>query len=207
LINERTGEKEKYSWNDMREAWRKIILVTEKSAEASWSLLFGKKFPEVAPVQPPKKVEKVNPKPEQTPKKAEQEAPKAETFANANKAQENVNETSKNQTLNDFIPDIPKPEVPEEPDGQQSPEPCTENEPVEQEKQLPGQISIEDMPEVLPETEYDRKRKSYIAEVNECIDFAKRKVNEEKWGLAALELRDAIRALELLETGEDDGQE
>jgi hypothetical protein len=222
LINERTGEREKYSWNDMREAWRKIILVTEKSAEASWSRLFGKKFPEVAPVQP-KKVEKVNSKPGPARKVL-----KAATIENVNEAPKNVNEvpktseyenetakkvneTSENPTLNDFAPDIPKPEEAEEPEGQQSPEPCTENVPEETEEQLPGQISIEDMPEVLPETETDLRSREhvslYLSMFEGCLQRAKESAYAELWESAVEELDEAKRFLKLLSAGEDDEQE
>jgi hypothetical protein len=223
LINERTGEKEKRSWEDVKTAWLMMIIDPDKSAKENWGITYGREFPEVAPVQQPKKVEKVNPKPE-----PKQEAPKAETIENVNEAPknvneapktvenenetaENVNEASKNLTLNDFEPDIPKSEETEEPDGQQSPEPCTENvqeEPnTETEEQLPGQISIEDMPEVLPEMEYDRRRKRYLEGFNTCIDMAKDYAGDGEWEDAMDELQDAVEYLKLLRAGEDDGQE
>jgi hypothetical protein len=216
LINERTGEKEKSSWNELVNAWTDLFKTDGTSPKESWSATYGKEFPEVAPVQP-KKVEKVNTKPQKTAQKPkpkalqpEQEASKPkETFESANKAPEEAAAVSQQEdpTLHDFTPDIPKPEEAEEPEGQKSPEMCTENVPEESEEQLPGQISIEDMPEVLPETEYDRMRKGYLAGFVACIDRAKDYVGNEKWQDAMEELQDAVKFLKLLKVGEDNEQE
>jgi hypothetical protein len=63
------------------------------------------------------------------------------------------------------------------------------------------------MPEVLPETEYDRMRKGYLAGFVACIDRAKDYVGNEKWQDAMEELQDAVKFLKLLKVGEDNEQE
>lgn len=50
LINVRTQEKESYSWEQFLDACN--LLMGEESAEKSWEVVYGEKFPEVAPVQP-----------------------------------------------------------------------------------------------------------------------------------------------------------
>jgi hypothetical protein len=107
-----------------------------------------------------------------------------------------------NPTLNDFAPDIPKPEEAEEPDGKQSPEPCTENEPEEQEEQLPGQISIEEMPEVLPKAEPEKSGRQYLTMLNTSLEHVKRLAGMGMWGSAMLELKTTERYLKLLIDGE-----
>jgi hypothetical protein len=213
LINERTGEKERYSWEDVMTAWIDLTgLADGRTPEETWSATYGKEFPEVAPVQQ-KKVEKVNPEkkePNPKTKMPEPEPKMSKPDTEMPITEEKVLEPE-NPTLNDYEPSIPKPEETEKPEGQQSPEPFTENVPeepnTETEEQLPGQISIEDMPEVIPETEYDRMRKGYLAGFVACIDRAKDYVGNREWEEAMEELQDAVKFLKLLRVGEGDEQE
>lgn len=77
VINSRTGEKETFSWNDVKESWLRIIDQTKTAAE-SWETVYGKTYPEkakVAPVQqekkkPKKKSKVVKAKPQASEKKA-----------------------------------------------------------------------------------------------------------------------------------------
>jgi hypothetical protein len=65
LVNERTGEKETETWLDLLDAWEERILYN-LTAEENWEETYKQPFPEeekVAPVQPEKKVVKVNPEP------------------------------------------------------------------------------------------------------------------------------------------------
>jgi hypothetical protein len=204
LINERTGEKEKRSWEDVKTAWMIMILDPDKSAEENWSITYGREIPKVAPVQP-KKVEKVNPEKKESkpkPQMPEPEQKMPEPEPEMSKEDEKVTAAVSQQedlTLNDFAPDIPKLE---EPDGQQSPEPCTENEPEEQEEQLPGQISIEEMPEVLPKAEPEKSGRQYLTMLNTSLEHVKRLAGMGMWGSAMLELKTTERYLKLLIDGE-----
>lgn len=77
VINSRTGEKETFSWNDVKESWLRIIDPTKTAAEG-WETVYGKTYPEkvkVAPVQQGKKKPKkqskvVRAKPQAPEKKA-----------------------------------------------------------------------------------------------------------------------------------------
>jgi hypothetical protein len=214
LINERTGEKEKYSWKDVMTAWIDLTGLADGTLKETWSATYGKEFPEVAPAQP-KKVEKVNtekkeskPKPQMPEPEQKMPEPEPEMSEKDEKVTTAVSQ-QENPTLNDFIPDIPKPEEmgQSETAEEQRLEKEDMPETTDQEEmgQLPGQISIEDMPEVLPET--DKMHKSYLEWFDISILRAKREVHEGKLESAEHELKEAMRLLKLLQAGEDDGKE
>lgn len=92
LTNVRSGEKESFSWEQMVEAVRNIMVYDKDGSTAaqSYEAMYDEKFPvaekveekkEIAPVQPkpaPKKQSKVTKAPKPVPKKAEPVTPKVE---------------------------------------------------------------------------------------------------------------------------------
>ena len=60
LINVRSGEKQRYGWDDMEAAFD--LLMGSDSAEESWETVYGAEMPGVAPVQPEsRKTSRVSP--------------------------------------------------------------------------------------------------------------------------------------------------
>lgn len=152
LINERTGEKEKKTWDDLTMAWIQIIEKT-KSPEENWEEVYEQNFPksEVAPVQQKKepKVAKVNQKPK---KSAPAEIPKNEPQEKVGREPEEVPENresenipNKEQTLHDVEPSIPEPDpIPE-------PEHVSEEDVEVIETEIPGQDTVENHREWMPD--------------------------------------------------------
>lgn len=131
LIELRTGEKKRYTWEDVQKAWETItagelengyVGAWETTYYAEWPLKEEKKKSEVAPVQQPKRKES---------KVTKAKPPKKHT--------ESQNETKKsqNETENAQI----------EPENAQI---ISENTMVETEEQIPGQDNILNHPEYLP---------------------------------------------------------
>lgn len=174
IVNERTGEKETRSWNDVMAVWKGMLRGDEP--KESWENIYGLKFPitqsePVAQVQPKKevKVQKVNEK-----KKPEQ------------------------KMLHDINKDIPAPNPkPEEPETEPMPEPVTE-------QQLPGQKDISDYPEYMPpkgkitRKAYDEQKKTYVQSFENNIGCAEENADEKQWELAKQDLKDAMHYLDLL---------
>lgn len=73
VINSRTGEKETFSWNDVKESWLRIIDQTKTAAE-SWETVYGREYPEKAKVAPAQQ-EKKKPKKQSKVVKAKPQAP------------------------------------------------------------------------------------------------------------------------------------
>lgn len=144
MVNERTGEKETRTWEDLANEWIRMIDV-EKKPEEDWENIYGQEFPkkpEVAPVQPKKetKVKKVNEKPK-TEKAKQANVQETEDHAQSEEVQQ--------QQLHDIDESIPKvvetqPEEAVEENGE------SEDQEQGPEPQIEGQTSIEEMPEVLP---------------------------------------------------------
>lgn len=152
MINERTGEKETVSWDELEESWRNII-ITGKRPEESWQEVYEQQLPkkaEVAPVQPQsdekktqkknvKKVVKVNEKRKEDPKPTQ-------------------------PTLHDIEPSIPAPDpVPEEPEEEIQEAAVQE----ETEEQLPGQINMQ---EILSQNPEDNVIRVYKEAVNNNLN-------------------------------------
>lgn len=156
LINERTGEKEKKTWDDLAVAWIQII-EKAKSPEENWEEVYEQKFPksEVAPVQQKKepKVTKVNQKPK---KQQSKEIPKNEPQEKVGREPEEVPENresesipNKEQTLHDVEPSIPEPDpIPE-------PEHVSVEDVEVIEPEIPGQDTVENHSEWMPDKKED----------------------------------------------------
>ena len=162
LINERTGEKEKKTWDDLTMAWIQIIEKT-KSPEENWEEVYEQNFPksEVAPVQQKKepKVAKVNQKPK---KSAPAEIPKNEPQEKVGREPEETPENrgsesipNKQQTLHDVEPSIPEPDLIPEPDPIPEPEHVSEEDVEVIEPQIPGQDTVENHSEWMPDKTED----------------------------------------------------
>lgn len=187
LVNERTGEKMQNSWDDLAEAWMRIIDRT-KAPEKNWEIIYGQQFPkkaEVAPVQlkkETKKVVKVNEKP-----KKEQEPAPIETF---------VEEPGKNPEEN-----------PEEKVEQQLP---GQMEVYDYPDVVPSQEIATEAPEKRIDSSsritreiYEKRKKVYLESYDNNIACAA--INKETglWDLAKQDLKDAMHFLDLLIELED----
>lgn len=145
LVNERTGEKEKKLWDDLAVAWIQII-DKAKSPEENWEEVYEQKFPktEVAPVQQKKetKVAKVNQRP-----KKQQSEPKRSDKTGKPELQEvsPQNKDVAQLSLHDVEPSITEPDpIPE-------PEHVSEEDVEVIEPQIPGQDTVENHSEWMPD--------------------------------------------------------
>lgn len=139
IINERTGELEKTGWGIIGKEWE-MLVSSDKSPEEHWEEIFCEKWPLVAPVQPekPKKESKVvKAKPDKV-AKPQQKKPEI-----APAQQENT-------TLHDFNKNIPEPDPMNPPEDQGEGQQSEDN--GQQSGDLPGQDSIENHEEWMPDT-------------------------------------------------------
>lgn len=154
LINERTGEKEKKTWDDLAMAWIQII-EKAKSPEENWEEVYEQNFPksEVAPVQQKKepKVAKVN----QKPKKQQSEQKKSDKTSKPQEAPQ-PDQTAEQQSLHDVEPSIPVPDpIPE-------PEHVKEEDVEVIEPQIPGQDTVENHSEWMPDQSKDVQQSAEV---------------------------------------------
>lgn len=140
IVVTRTGEKEDTTWGDIGYQWKKIYGTKER-----WEELYGEKFPEkeeIAPVQDVPKVVK--------PVQQSTEIPKDEPQEKVGREPEEENRESesipnKEQTLHDAEPSIPEPDpIPE-------PEHVSEADVEVIEPQIPGQDTVENHSEWMPD--------------------------------------------------------
>lgn len=188
LINERTGEKTTRTWQDVVKSWTNII-DTELEAKANWEQRYHQSFPqkdEVAPVQPKKesKVKKVN---ASKPKKVVSKSQDVES-----KAQEIV---FKEQTqLHDIEPTVPEVQPLEQKKEEPNEEPVAA---VDDNAQLPGQMSLEDVEKINAET-YKLRKDAYVVGFEDNIGLAMANKESEQWELVKTDLEDALRFVELI---------
>jgi hypothetical protein len=203
LINVRSGEKEVFTWEELTESWMDIMHMHILPRQ-SWEMIYGREYPEVAPVQQEKesrkesKVVKAKEHPEKKPEvqqkvKAEQNAIKAEQ--NSEIAEESTSEMP-----------LPVQESIEEP------ETCAENPGERENMQVEGQRSIEEYPEYLPDEYekapeikerisrrmYEQSKKTYKGSFENNIGCAQARAEEGMWEVAKADLMDAIRYLDAL---------
>ena len=146
----RSGEKEDTTWEIIRQQWEKIYGSKEK-----WEELYGEKFPEkekIAPVQDVPKVVKPVQQSTEIPKDEPQEkvGQKPEEVPE-NKESESI--PSKEQTLHDAEPSIP------EPDPIKEPEHVSEEDVEVFKPQIPGQDTVENHKEWMPDEIPDQNEK------------------------------------------------
>lgn len=149
LVNCRElSENHVYTKQDVIDAFRSIFEVG--TAKESWKSTYGEDFPEekeeVAPVQPVQRKESKVTKVQTVKKPEKKEAPKEKKPVEPERQQSQEAET---MTLHDIQEDLPAPSpVPEEVPEEQ----IADTEMVEsEEQQLPGQDSIENHPEYMPD--------------------------------------------------------
>jgi hypothetical protein len=199
LVNERTGEKTEETWEHLWRAWYHIMYHSV-SVKESWEAAYKQPYPEeVAPVQPEKKVVKVNPEPAEPQKQQPEEELKQEK-----------DENPVEQTIKDWETRMSEPKKPqetqaaekEEPEEQQLTEP-EESEPAEQ--QLPGQMTIENFPEYMPTptisaAEFYRNKEKYRKKFTSMILDVEDGVNCREWEKARASLRNVLAIIDELET-------
>lgn len=146
IVVTRTGEKEDTTWGDIGYQWKKIYGTKEK-----WEELYGEKFPEkeeIAPVQDTPKVVKPVQQPTEIPKNEPQEKVGREPEeVPENRESESI--PNEEQTLHDVEPSIPEPDpIPE-------PEHVSVEDVEVIEPQIPGQDTVENHSEWMPDKTED----------------------------------------------------
>lgn len=140
----RSGEKEDTTWEIIRQQWEKIYGTKEK-----WEELYGEKFPEKQEIAP---VQQEAPKPMQQSTEIQKDEPQEKVGQEPEEVPENKESESipnKEQTLHDVEPSIPEPDpIPE-------PEHVSEEDVEVIEPQIPGQDTIENHSEWMPDQSED----------------------------------------------------
>lgn len=149
IVVTRTGEKEDTTWGDIGYQWKKIYGTKEK-----WEELYGEKFPEkeeIAPVQDVPKVVKPVQQSTEIPKNEPQEKVGRELEEMPeNRKSESI--PNKEQTLHDVEPSIPEPDpIPE-------PEHVSEEDVEVIEPEIPGQDTVENHSEWMPDKTEDAQQ-------------------------------------------------
>lgn len=158
----RSGEKEDTTWEIIRQQWKKIYGSKEK-----WEELYDEKFPEkekIAPVQDvPKAV-----KPVQQSTKIPKDEPQEKVGQKPEEVPENKESESipnKELTLHDVEPSIPEPDpIPE-------PEHVSEEDVEVIEPQIPGQDTVENHSEWMPdEQQSEEELNAAVSEELEALN-------------------------------------
>jgi hypothetical protein len=183
LVNERNGEKTEETWEHLWRAWYHIMYHSV-SVKESWEAAYKRPYPEeVAPVQPEKKVVKVNPEPAKSTEKAW-----------GVKKDENPVE----KTISDWETKMSEPVKPQE---TQAAEDLTEAEEEAEGQQLPGQMTIENFPEYTPTptisaAEFYRNKAEYRKEFTSMILGAQNSTFCADWEKARENLKNALTVID-----------
>lgn len=144
IVVTRTGEKEDTTWGDIGYQWKKIY-----GSKENWEEIYGEKFPEkeeIAPVQDAPKVVKQVQQSTEIPKNEPQEKVEREPEEENRESESIPNEE---QTLHDIEPSIPEPDpIPE-------PEHVSEEDVEVIEPEIPGQDTVENHREWMPDKTED----------------------------------------------------
>lgn len=205
IVSVRSGEKEPIGWGTIGQQWKNIA-----GTESDWEKIYGEKIPqkaEVAPVQQrkaPKVIKAVEPK-----KSAPAEIPKDEPKEGMGQKPEEVPENkgsesiqNKEQTLHDVEPSIPEPDpIPE-------PEHVSEEDVEVIETQIPGQDTVENHSEWMPdEQQSEEELKAAVSEELEALnDFWNGQYNRKAELMLGIlrEMQDNLEKLEKYEEGTED---
>lgn len=149
IVVTRTGEKEDTTWGDIGYQWKKIY-----GSKENWEEIYGEKFPEkeeIAPVQDTPKVVKPVQQSTEIPKNEPQEKVGRELEEMPeNRKSESI--PNKEQTLHDVEPSIPEPDpIPE-------PEHVSEEDVEVIEPEIPGQDTVENHSEWMPDKTEDAQQ-------------------------------------------------
>ena len=195
----RSGEKEDTTWENIRKQWEKVYGTKEK-----WEELYGEKFPEkekIAPVQDVPKVVKTVQQSTEIPKDEPQEkvGQKPEEVPENEESESVQNEE---QTLHDVETSIPEPDpIPE-------PEHVSEEDVEVIEQQIPGQDTVENHSEWMPdEQQSEEELKAAVSEELEALnDFWNGQYNRKAELMMGIlrEMQDNLEKLEKYEEGTED---
>ena len=196
----RSGEKEDTTWEIIRQQWEKIYGSKEK-----WEELYGEKFPEkeeIAPVQQetPKVVKPVQQSTEIPKDEPQEKVGQKPEEVPENKERESI--PSKEQTLHDVEPSIPEPDpIPE-------PEHMSEEDAEVIEPQIPGQDTVENHSEWMPdEQQSEEELKAAVSEELEALnDFWNGQYNRKAELMLGI-LREMLGNLEKLEKDEEGSED
>lgn len=166
IVNVRTGEKESTGWGTIGQQWKAIT-----GSEEKWESLYEEPFPEkpvVAPVQQrkePKVIKATEPKKEPKENLRQEPAEKPEIKENKDVPKTDVQQSLTQRTLHDEEPSIPKPDpIPE-------PERVAEEDVEVIEPDIPGQDTIENHEEWMPD---DNQIRGYRAAVSNKLNKLQR---------------------------------
>ena len=198
IVSVRSGEKEPIAWGTIGQQWKNIA-----GTESDWEKIYGEKIPqkaEVAPVQQrkaPKVIKAVEPK-----KSAPAEIPKNEPQEKVPENRESESIQNKEQTLHDVEPSIPEPDpIPE-------PEHVSEEDVEVIEPQIPGQDTVENHSEWMPdEQQSEEELKAAVSEELEALnDFWNGQYNPKAELMLGIlrEMQDNLEKLEKYEEGTED---
>lgn len=161
LINSRTGEKTRHTWEEMAKSWIRICDLS-RTAKESWESVYERSYPEkeeIAPVQQekqkPRKQSKVVKAKPAVQKAGKPETPKAEESVKKEPEEKELETATKERGTQEILE---KEEI-QETEKEDLPVENTE----QQEEQIPGQQDIMDYPEVIPEN-MEIEKKEYAIE-------------------------------------------
>ena len=142
IVVTRTGEKEDTTWGDIGYQWKKIY-----GSKENWEEIYGEEFPEkeeIAPVQDvPKVVKPVQQSTEIQKDEQQEKVGREPEEVTGNKESKTIQ--NEEQTLHDVEPSIPEPDpIPE-------PEHVSEENAEVIEPQIPGQETVENHKEWMPD--------------------------------------------------------
>ena len=162
IVVTRTGEKEDTTWGDIGYQWKKIY-----GSKENWEEIYGEKFPEKEEIAPVQDVPKVV-KPVQQSTEIQKDEPQEKVGQKPEEVQENKESESiqnEEQTLHDVEPSIPEPDpIPE-------PEHVSEEDAEVFEPQIPGQDTVENHSEWMPdEQQSEEELKAAVSEELEALN-------------------------------------
>lgn len=162
IVVTRTGEKEDTTWGDIGYQWKKIY-----GSKENWEEIYGEKFPEKEEIAPVQDVPKVV-KPVQQSTEIQKDEPQEKVGQEPEEVPENKESESipsKEQTLHDIEPSIPEPDqIPE-------PEHVSEEDVEVIETQIPGQDTVENHSEWMPdEQQSEEELKAAVSEELEALN-------------------------------------
>ena len=217
IVNTRTGEAEDAGWGSIGQEWE-MLVSSDKSPEEHWKDLYCEKWPLVAPVQPEKqkkesKVVKAKPDKVAKPQQKKPEiapAQQEEIFEPENviKEPKNVIKETENATLHDFNDSIPEPDPMNPPEDQDEGQQCDEN--GQQSEELPGQDTIENHEEWMPDTadagkdtaESESGKESAIVKARIRIEWVRNDMGSKNYKNALTHAEELVQALrEVVENG------
>ena len=199
IVVTRTGEKEDTTWGDIGYQWKKIY-----GSKENWEEIYGEKFPEKEEIAPVQDVPKVV-KPVQQSTEIQKDEPQEKVGQEPEEVPENEESESipnEEQTLHDVEPSIPAHDpIPE-------PEHVSEEDVEVFEPQIPGQDTVENHSEWMPdEQQSEEELKAAVSEELEALnDFWNGQYNRKAELMLGIlrEMQDNLEKLEKYEEGTED---